>query len=93
MFPKAVKEKALFDADFKCERCGIPKAECQEGYLHIHHLLAVSCAIKYYPEIAPALVSCLANAMVLCGECHKEMDDLAQTNHRHYAQALLALTG
>lgn len=92
MFPKAVKEQALFNADWKCERCGKAKTECRGGYLHIHHCLAVSAAIHYYPEIAPAIVASLANTMVLCDECHPIMDEDAQENHAYYAAALLSLT-
>lgn len=92
MFSKEVKEKALFDAQFKCERCGKPKAECRGGYLHIHHCLAVSAAIHHYPQIAPSIVASLANTMVLCDECHPIMDELAQENHAFYAQALLAIS-
>lgn len=87
-FTKEVVIEALKRADFKCERCGIPKEETFEGYLEIHHILGIARAVNLYPEISHLLISSLANSRVLCIKCHQIEDNEAKYNHREMADRL-----
>lgn len=72
-FSPEVKLDALKRAHWRCERCGKHKSETPEGYLEIHHILAIGIVIKDYPQLAPAIVKSLANAKVLCCDCHTQI--------------------
>ena len=87
-FSTETKREALKRADFKCENCGRNKKETPEQYLEVHHLLAVSMAVRYYPELAPTLVSSLVNALVTCHDCHIILDQEAMGNHKYHAAKL-----
>ena len=87
-FSDEVKLEALRRSDFRCENCGRHKTETAEHYLQAHHLLAVSMAVRHYPELAPALVASLANIKILCADCHVIYDQEAMGNHQYYAKEL-----
>ncbi len=87
-FQKETIAMALNRADYKCERCGIPKEETFEGYLEIHHLLGIADAVRYYPEISHALIASLKNARVLCCKCHKIEDKESRVFHGEMARRL-----
>lgn len=81
-FSSDVKLDALRRANWRCERCGKHKSETPEGYLEIHHILAIGIVIKDYPQLAPAIVKSLANAEVLCCDCHTQIHrEITQVNN------------
>lgn len=64
-FSHETKEKAKERAGYKCERCG------KTGHLEIHHILPLWWA-KEVPALSYAVISHLANTMVLCVSCHRK---------------------
>lgn len=82
-FSGHTKIAALKRADHKCEECGF------DGYVEVHHLLAIYYAVNFYPQIAPYLVSSIDNAKVLCGDCHRHYDAQEKNEHSYYAAKLL----
>jgi len=90
-FSKETKLEALNRAGWCCERCGIYKEETFEGYLEIHHVVGISLAIHYYPELAPVLISSLANARVLCEKCHTIEDVEDRKKHKENVTKLKAM--
>lgn len=90
-FTPETKLEALKRANFRCEGCGVPKREARDGYLEIHHVLGVAAAIKFYPSLAPAIISSLANAQVLCKDCHQQEDNRMQFNHPKIAHSIISM--
>lgn len=90
-FTPDTKIDALKRSGFKCELCGVPKHEARDGYLEIHHKLAIAAAINYYPSLAPALIRSIANAQVLCKDCHQQEDNRMRFNHPMIAAGLLGM--
>lgn len=88
-FSSEVKLAALRRSNFKCEDCGVPKHLARDGYLEIHHMLGVAAAIQFYPSLAPAIISSLANARTLCKDCHQAADNRMQFNHPSIAFGLI----
>lgn len=87
-FSKETIVEALKRANFTCECCGIKKQDTQEKYFEIHHRLGIAIALRYHPELSHALISSLANAMVLCIPCHKVLDREDRKHHKKIAKAL-----
>lgn len=90
-FSFETKVAALRRANWKCEDCGTPKQKARDGYLEIHHMLAVAAAINFYPSIAPAVITSLANARALCKDCHQKRDNAMRFDHPTYAAILVGM--
>lgn len=88
-FTPETKILALKRANFRCEDCGVPKHKSKDGYLEIHHVLAVMAAVNYYPNIPHVIIASLANAMVLCKDCHQARDNSMRFDHPVIAQTIL----
>ncbi|MBP9702553.1 hypothetical protein KBD69_02600 [Candidatus Woesebacteria bacterium] len=91
-FSDATKIDALKRAGYRCERCKVPKKKARDGYLEIHHKLAIYCVVNYYPYLFPELVRSIVNAEVLCKDCHQEADNAMQYTHEETARFLGGLT-
>ena len=65
-FPDSVKETALEYAQFRCERCN------SVVELEIHHILPIWFFLELVPQVFLPLVNTIANAEVLCSQCHNE---------------------
>lgn len=90
-FSPQTKLEALRRANWKCEICGVPKQSARDGYLEIHHKLAIAVAIQYYPSLGHTIISSLANAQVLCKDCHQQEDNRMRFNHPMIAAGLLGM--
>jgi len=90
-FTPETKILALKRANWRCEDCRVPKHMARDGYLEIHHMLAIAIAITDYPFLAPAVISSLANARVLCKDCHQKADNNMRFDHPEMAHALIAV--
>jgi len=90
-FTKEVKLEALRKADWCCEECGIKKKDAVEGYLEIHHRVGVVVALRNHPELSHAMISSIANAVVLCIPCHRLMDSEDPKHHNEYAKELRSI--
>jgi 5-methylcytosine-specific restriction endonuclease McrA len=82
-FSGRTKVEALKRAGHRCEECGF------DGYVEVHHLLAIYYAVNFYPQIAPYLVASLDNAKVLCPDHHRMYDANSKSEHSYYAAKLL----
>lgn len=91
-FSDATKRDALRNAGYKCERCGVPKGQARDGYLEIHHKLAIWCVVNYYPYLLPEVVRSIVNAEVLCKDCHQEADNNMRFTHQDTARVLGGFT-
>ncbi len=85
-FSDETKLEALRRANWRCERCGRQKQDV--GYLEIHHRLGIAIALRYHPEISHALLSSIANARVLCHDCHRIEDQSDRRKHQELAREL-----
>lgn len=54
-------------------------------------MLGIYYALTVYKDIAPWVISSLANAKVLCPTHHKEADNAMHTEHAYHAAKLLGL--
>lgn len=81
-FSNETKELARKKARYCCERCG------KEGRTEVHHRIPIYIA-KQYPELSQAMISSLANAEILCSDCH----DIADKEIHNWGQYALALFG
>ena len=68
-FNLGLKKYALERANYRCEMCG--RKGTRQNPLEVHHRVAIWFA-KQYPFIAPAVITHIANAQVLCHECHTQ---------------------
>ena len=66
-FDFGVKKYALERANYRCEVCGTKGT--RKNRLEVHHKIAIWVA-KQYPFIAPVVIKHIANAQVLCHDCH-----------------------
>jgi 5-methylcytosine-specific restriction endonuclease McrA len=82
--PQTIKD-ALWRAGYKCERCDRTKPEIRDHYFEIHHKLGIAHALAYYPNLSHAIIRSLANAEVLCKDCHQEA-----TNEMNYVYQTMA---
>jgi len=90
-FTNEVKIEALKKAEWCCEECGIKKKDTTEGYLEIHHRVGIAVALLNHPELSHAMISSIANAVVLCIPCHRLMDKLDAKHHKEYAKELCSM--
>jgi len=90
-FTNEVKIEALKKADWCCEECGIKKKDAEKGYLEIHHRVGIAVALHNHPELSHAMISSIANAVVLCIPCHRLMDSEDPKHHREYAKELRSM--
>lgn len=67
-FSHNTKKEALERAHNVCEGCGKPGTKAK---LEVDHLIPVFFALKY-PLFAQEVIKSLANARVLCQECHSK---------------------
>lgn len=72
-FTQKTKIDALNKAHWQCEECGKKKSETKEGYLEIDHRIPIWFVLSYFPTLAPAVVKSIANARVLCKDCHERI--------------------
>lgn len=84
-FSGRVKMEAIKRANYACEECGV------SGYVEVHHMLGIYYAVTVYKDIAPWMISSLANAKVLCPTHHTEADNAMHTTHAYHAAKLLGL--
>lgn len=68
-FDNQTKYEAKKRAGFRCEICGKPTN------LEVHHRIAIWFARDYMPQLAASVIKSLANAEVLCSDCHKQIHD------------------
>lgn len=68
-FSRSVKREAKERAGWKCEQCGTKGTK--QNRLEVDHKVAIWFAHKYQ-FLAPAVIQHIANAQVLCQECHEE---------------------
>lgn len=88
-FTYKTRVEALKRAKFTCEECGVRQ---EDGYaLFVHHVLGIAFARYYYPSIAPVVISSLANARVLCSDCHLEADNAMREDHAYLAARLVGM--
>lgn len=66
-FQPDIREKAKEKAGYRCERCG---KRLDKEFLEVHHLVAIWATIKL--NLPVEFVTGLANAQVLCHDCHTE---------------------
>jgi predicted HNH restriction endonuclease len=69
-FRKDTKELAVKIANYKCECCGKKLNKKNAEKAEIHHLLPIMEIYDCCPEMSTHLINQLANAVVLCHDCH-----------------------
>lgn len=69
-FNKETKEKAIERANYKCECCGLELNKEDSQKAEVHHLLPIWVILNFYPKMSANLIRSLANAVVLCHDCH-----------------------
>lgn len=88
-FTEQIKGAALYRAGYKCEDCGVEKAS--DRRLNVHHKLGIAYALRYYPSVPPTLIRSLANAEVLCDQCHLKKDNALLDEHSTIAAMLVGM--
>jgi 5-methylcytosine-specific restriction endonuclease McrA len=66
-FSRRTKERAHQNAGGKCEDCSI---QLKFESATFHHILSLSYAFHYFPEISNYVLKSELNCRVLCNECH-----------------------
>jgi len=69
-FNKETKEAAIERAAYKCECCGLEFNKEDSQKAEVHHLLPIWIILNHYPRMSANLIRSLANAVVLCHDCH-----------------------
>lgn len=70
-FNKETKEAAVERAAYKCECCGVELNKKDSQKAEVHHLLPIWVILNFYPKMSASVIrSLLANAVVLCHDCH-----------------------
>jgi hypothetical protein len=69
-FDKVTKELAVKKANYHCECCEAKLNKKDSKKAEVHHLLPVWVVFNCCPEMSADLIRNLANAVVLCHDCH-----------------------
>lgn len=88
-FPTLVKREAYKRAEACCELCN---TQLSLKKAHFHHILSLSYAFHYYPDIPDEILKSVENCQVLCEQCHTDLhqrDSLAY--YETIAHNLIAL--
>lgn len=88
---RKLRQKALENADYRCELCGIPEAEHRSMYkdptrsvglgLDVHHKVSVK-LFRRWEAASVEDANDLSNVQVLCQACHFEHGDRVGTTER-----------
>jgi hypothetical protein len=90
-FRKDIKELAVKKADYKCECCGKELNNGDAEKAEIHHLLPIWAIYDCCPEMSIHLVNHLANAVVLCHDCHCLLHQKEESLKPHYQNLIKEL--
>jgi 5-methylcytosine-specific restriction endonuclease McrA len=69
-FRKETKMKVKKREHNRCQCCG-EKVKGSEA--NIHHMLPIYLVKKYVPSASPSLIRHLANASIICVDCHNQL--------------------
>ena len=90
-FKHETKELAIKKAKYKCECCGskFNENDCQKAELH--HLLPIWAIYKNCPEMSAEIIRSLANAVVLCHDCHSLLHKKEKKLKNYYGELIKEL--